>query len=44
MATHALRLYADAGLYHRYYALMSYLGIHFIPKEMSQFGFFQILH
>lgn len=26
-----------------YYALMSYLGIHFIPKEMSQFGFFQIL-
>jgi uncharacterized membrane-anchored protein len=26
-----------------YYALMSYLGIHFMPKEMSQFGFFQIL-
>lgn len=26
-----------------YYALMSYLGIHFMPKEMSQFGFFQLL-
>ena len=26
-----------------YYALMSYFDIHFIPKEMSQFGFFQFL-